>query len=369
MIAVGWLSEQAAHTQFRQSVATVNKKMARSGARYFADWVLRQAEGFLGGFDHDVIIHTTLNPKLQRAAEKYTSAVMSFAKEKRADQVAVLTLSPNGAIRLMVGGSNYDFSQFNRAIQARRQPGSAFKLFIYLAAVESGILPDQRVRDMPIAVQGWKPRNHNRRHLGPMTLREGVARSSNAIAVALAEKVGRDKVIQVARRLGVTSKLGVKPSLALGVYEMRLSELVASYATFANAGRAVEPFGIKKITTPDGRIIYSRPRGISTQVVADRDVKLINDLLYAAVDWGTGQAARIRPPAAGKTGTTQGYRDAWFIGYTGHYVTGVWMGNDNGQPTKGLTGGSLPAQLWKVIMEDVHQDLPYRRLPGVIAKN
>ena len=369
MVAVGWLSARAAHTQFRQSVSTVYRKTPRSGVRYFADWVFRQAEGFLGGIDHDIIIHTTLNPKLQRSGEKYTSTVMRLAKEKRAGQVAALTLSPNGAIRLMVGGSNYDFSQFNRAIQARRQPGSVFKLFIYLAAVESGILPDQRVRDMPIAVQGWKPRNHNRRHLGPMTLREGVARSSNAIAVALAEKVGRDKVVQVARRLGVASKLGVKPSLALGVYEMRLSELVASYATFANAGRAVEPFGIEKISTPDGRVVYSRSSGISTQVVADRDVILINDLLHAALDWGTGKAARIRIPAAGKTGTTQGYRDAWFIGYTGHYVTGVWMGNDNGQPTKGLTGGLLPAQLWKAIMEDAHQDLPYRRLPGVMAKN
>jgi len=369
MVAVGWLSEQVAHSQFRQSVATVNKRVARNGARYFADWVLRQAEGFLGGIDNDVIIHTTLDPKLQRAAEKYTSAVMSFAKEKRAGQVAVLTLSPNGAIRLMVGGSNYDFSQFNRATQARRQPGSAFKLFIYLAAVESGIGPDQRVKDMPIAVQGWKPRNHNRRHLGPITLREGVARSSNAIAVALAEKIGRDKVVQVARRLGVSSKLGSKPSLALGVYEIRLSELVASYATFANAGRAVEPFGIEKISTLDGRILYSRSSSISTKVVADRDVIVMNDLLYAALNWGTGKAARIRPPAAGKTGTTQGYRDAWFIGYTGHYVTGVWMGNDNSQPTKGLTGGSLPAQLWKTIMEDAHQDLPYRRLPGVNAKD
>ncbi len=369
MVAVGWLSEQAAHSQFRQSVVTKDKNMALSGVRYFADWVLRQAKGFLGGFDHDVIIHTTLNPKLQKAGEKFTSEIMRFAKEKNADQVAALTLSPNGAIRLMVGGSNYDYSQFNRAIQARRQPGSAFKLFIYLAALESGILPDQRVRDIPIAVQGWKPRNHNRRHLGLMTLREGVARSSNAIAVALAEKVGRDKVVQVARRLGVGSKLGFKPSIALGVYEMRLSELVASYATFANAGRAVEPFGIEKISTSEGRVLYSRSSGTSTQVVANQNVILINDLLHAALNWGTGKAARIRPPAAGKTGTTQEYRDAWFIGYTGHYVTGVWMGNDNGQPTNGLTGGSLPAQLWKAIMEKAHQNLSYRRLPGVLPNN
>ena len=365
MVGAGYLSKEIMHRQFRKNVKTVTNKISRTGSRYFADWILKRAEGFLGRLDRDLVIHTTLNPILQKSAEKHTSTIMKIAKERNARQAAALAISPNGAIRLMVGGVDYNSSQFNRAIQARRQPGSAFKLFVYLAAVESGLDPDQRVRDMPIAVQGWKPRNYNRKHFGSMTFREGVARSSNSVAVALAERMGRDTVLQVARRLGVTSELGTNPSLALGAYEMRLLELVASYGVFANAGRAVEPFGIKKISTIDGRTIYRRTQGMSNRVVSNQAVILMNNLLYAVLDWGTGKAARIEHPAAGKTGTTQGHRDAWFIGYTSHYVAGIWMGNDNGHPTSRLTGGSLPAKLWRLIMEDAHQGLPYRRLPGI----
>lgn len=368
MVAAGWLQETIAKREYRKYVRTVRHRMPRVNLRYFADWVLRRANGFLGSLNRDVVIRTTLDPALQRWSERHVTDGLAQAKSRQVSQAAFLAMAPTGAIRAMVGGGDYGASQFNRAIQAQRQPGSAFKLFVYLAAVESGMRPDQKVRDAPVEVQGWAPRNHNRRHRGAMTFREGVARSSNAVAVALAERAGRAKVLQAARRLGVASPLGRDPSLALGAYEMSLAELVAAYGVFANDGRAVEPFGIVEIRTPEGRILYRRHRPPPLRLVARRDVHLINDLLHAAVDWGTGRAARLLRPAAGKTGTSQGHRDAWFIGYTGHLTAGVWMGNDDGRPTKGVTGGSLPARLWKAIMEDAHRNLPPRALPGIASK-
>ncbi|HAA90873.1 MAG: penicillin-binding protein [Rhodospirillaceae bacterium] len=368
MVAAGWLSKNSATSQYRKTVRTARRHAPRANLRYFADWVMRRANGFLGGLDTDLIIRTTLDQRLQRSAEKRLASTLRKAKSRQAKQAAVLAMAPDGAVRVMVGGADYGTSQFNRTVQARRQPGSAFKLFVYLAALENGMRPDQRVRDVPVAIDGWSPRNHNRKHRGEMTLREGVARSSNAIAVAIAEQVGRDKVLQAARRLGVASPLGSDPSLALGVYEMTLAELVAAYGVFANGGRAVEPFGILDIRGADGRVLYRRAQAPPLRLVAKNSVRLINDLLHAAVDWGTGRAARLAHPAAGKTGTSQGHRDAWFIGYTGHLTTGVWMGNDDARSMKKITGGSLPARLWKEIMRDAHRNLPVRSLPGVASK-
>jgi penicillin-binding protein 1A len=368
MVAAGWLSEDKAKRNFRKSVSTVRGPSTRLNARYFSDWILTQAKGLIGSTGGDLIIRTTLDATLQRQAERNVKNVLSRAQGRNVSEAAFLSMKPNGAIRAMVGGAAFANSQFNRATQARRQPGSAFKLFVYLAGVESGLKPEDRVYDKPVKVQGWSPRNYSRKHRGAMTLREGAARSSNAVAVAIAEKVGRQKVLQAARRLGVTSKLGSDPSLALGAYEMSLIELVAAYAVIANDGRGVWPFGIVEIRNATNKILYRRQREQAPRVVAQPHVLLINDLLHASMAWGTGRAARLTRPAAGKTGTSQGNRDAWFVGYTRDLVAGVWMGNDNASPMKGVTGGSLPARLWKRIMTRAHWNLPPRPLPGVASK-
>lgn len=321
--------------------------------------------GLVGYITSDLIIRTTLDTTMQKHAERTIETSLRRAKTRNVSEAAFLSMTPNGAIQAMSGGADYGHSQFNRATQAQRQPGSAFKLFVYLAGVENGMRPKDRVHDSPVKVQGWTPRNYSRKHRGAITLREGAARSSNAVAVAVAEKVGRTKVLQAARRLGVTSKLGQDPSLALGAYEMSLIELVAAYAVIANGGHGVWPHGILEIRDSDDKILYRHANERSPRLVASRHVAEMNDLLHAVVAWGTGRSARFSRPMAGKTGTSQGNRDAWFIGYTRDLVGGVWMGNDNATPMKGVTGGSLPAIIWKKIMKEAHRKRPRRALPGV----
>lgn len=368
MVAAGWLSEAKAKRYFRKRVSTFRRPATRLNTRYFSDWILSQAKGLIGSVGEDLVIRTTLDATLQRQAERNVKQVLALAKRRNVSEAAFLAMKPNGAIRAMVGGATFAKSQFNRATQAERQPGSAFKLFVYLAGLESGLKPEERVYDQPVNVQGWSPRNYNRKHRGAMTLREGAARSSNAVAVAVAERVGRQKVLQAARRLGVTSKLGTDPSLALGVYEMKLIELLAAYAVIANDGRGVWPFGILEIRNTANEILYRRQQEQSPRVVAQRHVASLNDILHASMVWGTGRAALLTHPAAGKTGTSQGNRDAWFVGYTRHLVAGVWMGNDDASPMKGVTGGGLPAHLWKRIMTRAHRNFPLRPLPGVVSK-
>ena len=368
MVAVGWLSENKAKQHFRKRVLTVRGPATRLNARYFSDWILSQARGLVGAASGDLIIQTTLDATLQRQAERNVKQILDIAKRRNGSEAAFLSMKPNGAIRAMVGGAAFAKSQFNRTTQAQRQPGSAFKLFVYLAGIESGLKPEDKVYDWPVDIQGWSPRNYNRKHLGEMTLREGAARSSNAVAVAVAERVGRQKVVQTARRLGVTSKLGPDPSLALGAYEMKLIELIAAYAVIANDGLGVWPFGILEIRDTANKVLYRRQQEQAPRIVAQRHVSLMNDLLHASMTWGTGRAARLKRPAAGKTGTSQGNRDAWFIGYTRDLVAGVWMGNDDASPMTGITGGTLPAHLWKRIMIKAHRSRPPRPLPGVSSK-
>ncbi|MGY9106366.1 MAG: transglycosylase domain-containing protein, partial [Alphaproteobacteria bacterium] len=365
MVGAGWISENVARKQFQKSVRTATRKRTRLNVRYFTDWIMGRISGLVGYITSDLIIRTTLDTTMQKHAERTIETSLRRAKTRNVSEAAFLSMTPNGAIQAMSGGADYGHSQFNRATQAQRQPGSAFKLFVYLAGVENGMRPKDRVHDSPVKVQGWTPRNYSRKHRGAITLREGAARSSNAVAVAVAEKVGRTKVLQAARRLGVTSKLGQDPSLALGAYEMSLIELVAAYAVIANGGHGVWPHGILEIRDSDDKILYRHANERSPRLVASRHVAEMNDLLHAVVAWGTGRSARFSRPMAGKTGTSQGNRDAWFIGYTRDLVGGVWMGNDNATPMKGVTGGSLPAIIWKKIMKEAHRKRPRRALPGV----
>jgi penicillin-binding protein 1A len=264
----------------------------------------------------------------------------------------------------MVGGRSYDASQFNRATQALRQPGSAFKPFVYLAGIENGLRPGHKLQDAPVTVDGWSPRNYGRKYQGRVTLREAFALSLNSVAVRVSERAGRDFVAAAARRLGITSKLAVHPSIALGASEVTLIELTGAYATFANQGRGAWPYGILEVRGPDGEVLYARAGGGPGRLVGPRAVEDMTDLMAATVVWGTGKAANPGRPAAGKTGTSQDFRDAWFVGYTAEVVAGVWLGNDDGAAMDRVSGGSLPAALWGRVVARALQGTPPRPLPG-----
>ncbi len=321
---------------------------APAGAGYFANWVEREARDLLGGLSGDVVVRTTLDPALQRLAESVVARRLEAEGETRnVGQAALVAMTPDGAVLAMVGGRDYAASQFNRATQALRQPGSAFKLFVYLAALESGMSPRARIDDAPITVEGWSPRNYDGRFHGPVTLEEAFARSLNTAAVRVSESVGRPEVVKTARRLGLSSRLEATPSLALGTSEVSLLELTGSYATLPNRGFAVRPQGILEMRESSGRSLYRRQQNAGSPVIAQRDAMAIDGMLRATVEWGTGKAAQFDWPAAGKTGTSQESRDAWFIGYTANLVVGVWTGNDDAAPMQDVTGGALPAQIWR----------------------
>ncbi len=353
--------------QARQAMATKpgRPRLASRRARYYADWVMGQIGDFVGRIDSDLTVVTTLDPRLQTIAEDELTEMLADAGAQRgAGQAAFVVLSPDGAVRAMVGGRDYGESQFNRSVQALRQPGSAFKIFVYLAAMESGWRPDDRLPDSPVAVGKWQPRNYGGRYYGDVTLREAFARSLNSVAVRLTERVGRDRVAEVARRLGITSDLKVAPSLALGASEVTLLELTTAYATFANRGRGVWPYGILEIRDVTGRVVYHRRGEGPGRLVGAHNVDQMTNLMTASVEWGTGKAAKIGRPAAGKTGTSQEFRDAWFVGFTRELVAGAWFGNDDGRPMTNVTGGGLPAKLWARIMARALEDQAPQPLAG-----
>lgn len=307
---------------------------------YFADWMSPQAkDAFEAGYG-EVSVPTTLDLALQDHAERVIAAVLKRAGPGGGvPQVALVAMRPNGEVVAMVGGSDYKASPFNRATQARRQPGSAFKLFVYHAAIRNGLRPDDFVDDSPISIGGWSPANYSGTYRGRISLRQAFAQSSNVAAVRLAQSVGADAVVQSARDLGITTELGKDGSLALGSYETTLLELTAAYAAMASGLSPVRPFGL--VDHPP----LARQRPLNPDNRA-----MMLDLLWSAVETGTGRAARLSIPAFGKTGTTQDYRDALFVGMAGDLVTGVWVGNDDNAPMSGVTGGTLPARIWHDFM-------------------
>ena len=275
---------------------------------------------------------------------------MKRGAKKGARQIAMVVMSPDGAVRAMIGGRDYVASQFNRATQALRQPGSAFKPFVFLAALEAGYTPTTKLPDAPVALNGWTPRNFDGRYQGEVTLEHALAQSLNAATVNLSEVIGRRRALSVARRFGVTASMPSGPSLALGAGEVTLLEMTAAYAAFANQGRFVSPYAVEHIQTSADDAIYARDDAPAPQIVEGRIIASLNNMLQAAVESGTGRKARIGRPAAGKTGTSQDFRDAWFIGYTADLVAGVWVGRDDASAMDGVTGGSLPAEIWADFM-------------------
>lgn len=343
MVAAGRLARAEAEAA-KARPAAVGGAYRGAAARYFADWVVDQVPAFVGPAARDLVVRTTLDAAAQRAAEAALAGLGGSA------QAALVAMTPDGAVRAMVGGRDYVASQFNRATQAKRQPGSAFKIAVYAAALEAGYAPDDSFADVPVQVAGWSPRNYGDVYLGEITLTTAFAKSSNSVAVQLAERVGRRRVIEAARRLGITAPLSPQPSLALGAGEVTLLELTGAYAVVASGGRGVIPYGIEEIRGGDGAVLYRRAGSGPGRALSAAVARTLDTLLTAVVREGTGRRAALAGPAAGKTGTSQDFRDAWFIGYRPGLVAGVWLGNDDGAPLPEVTGGTLPAELWRDFM-------------------
>lgn len=363
MMNAGYLNEEGVSLAKKG----VQRVITRSGraSRYFVDWVLERVSGYASAGNRDLVVVTTLDPTLQgRAESQIETSLAGPGKKQGVSQAALVAMSPFGAVRAMVGGRDYSKSQFNRATQARRQPGSAFKPLVYLAGLEAGLTPDSRISDAPVTVNGWTPRNFDGKHSGDMTLANAMAKSVNTVAVRIAAKAGYANVVEVARRLGLTSNLEPTPSLALGVGEVTLTELTGAYAVFSNGGNGVWPYGIEEIRDGANTIIYRRTGSGPGRAVRPEFVAQMNRMLSGVITEGTGKKARIGRPAAGKSGTSQNYRDAWFVGFTADLVTGIWMGNDDNRVTRKVTGGGLPAKTWGAYMAVAHEGVPVNPLPG-----
>ncbi len=344
--------------------ATVASGSENSGVGWFFDYVAEQARAIAGPANYDIVVRTTLDQKLQRDAEAAIRSVLTVdAKVDGALQAALIAYDNDGALRAMVGGRSYLESQFNRATQAKRQPGSAFKPVVYAAGFENGLTPQTRLVDEPINIAGWKPENYDKTYRGSMRVSEAVARSINTIAVQVSERVGRSKVIQMARRLGISSDIPqAEAGIALGGFSASLEELTAAYLPFAAGGLGVRPYAIDEIADGRGEVLYTRSPRAPSAAIDKKVAENVTHVLYQVMTNGTGRRANLgNRQAAGKTGTTNDWRDAWFIGYTAQMTAGVWVGNDDFQPMDKVTGGTLPAAIWKNFMTAAHQDL--ERLP------
>ncbi|MEA2780736.1 MAG: penicillin-binding protein [Rhodospirillaceae bacterium] len=361
MVAAGYMSDRDAQRAAAQGVANLKTPPAASG-QYYADWVLDQVSGYVNYTDRDLVVVTTIDPQAQQGAEATVSKVLASDAAKNADQAAVVAMSPDGAVRALVGGRDYGDSQFNRATQALRQPGSAFKLFVFLAGMEAGLRPDDKLVDGPVSVGNWRPNNFDDRYYGTVTLREAFARSLNSVAVQVSERVGRSRVVETAHRLGITADLSATPSIALGASGVSLLEMTSAYAAFANRGNGVWPYGIEQILDAQGKVLYQRSGSGPGQVVGARAAGEMLDIMQSVVSWGTGRTAQMDRPVAGKTGTSQDYRDAWFIGFTADLVTGVWVGNDDNTPMNKVTGGTVPTRIWHDFMVLAEAGRPVRPL-------
>ena len=365
MVQAGYLDAGAAAGARARPATLKARRATRRAARYFAQWLLGEVAAYVGHVRRDITVVTTLDRKTQAAAETaIAKALAGEGRARAAGQAALVALSPDGAVRALVGGRDFGQSQFNRATQARRQPSSAFKPFVYLAALESGLRPDSRFDDRPITIDGWRPRNYSGKYLGSVTMAEALARSINSVAVQVSERVGRTKVIATARRLGITSPLAARPSIALGASEVTLMELTGAYATFANGGLGVVPYGVQEIRDRAGRVLYRRAGSGLGRVAPPLAIADMNKMLARVLTEGTGRAARPDRPAAGKTGTSQDFRDAWFVGYTAELVAGIWFGNDDEKPMKRVTGGGLPARTWRAFITAALAGRPPRALPA-----
>jgi penicillin-binding protein 1A len=356
-VVLGLMQEQGyitpAEAKVDVSAVQLKEQAGQNSVRYFTDWVLPQLDIILPETYEPIEVWTTLDIGMQRAA---TAAIE--ANTPKGAQGALVSLDRDGAILAMVGGTDYVASNYNRATAALRQPGSAWKLFVYLAALEAGYKPEDKVNDTPVTIDGWSPRNANGRNVGETDLRTAFAFSINTVAAQLGDEVGFGTVASMARRFGVDSKVDTYPSMVLGSSEVRVIEMVRAFAGIAAKGSPIEPYGIVKVTSASGEVLYRREEQRAPPAVPDYVVAGMTDLLQAAVKTGTGRAADIGRPVAGKTGTTSSNKDGWFIGFSSGITTGVWMGRDDAKAVGGLQGGRAPAQAFAAYMRYAVKDRP-----------
>ena len=356
MVAAGYIDEARAAAARAHPAELAVPPETEPGQNYFVDTAESELKRLVGSPPMDLGADTTLDPRLQDAAERVIGKWLGQEGARRhVGQAALVALAPDGAVLALVGGRDYAQSQFNRAVQAQRQAGSLFKIFVYLAAFNAGYTPSSVVVDQPVTIGDWQPKNYETGYRGPVTLRTAFAQSINTVAVQLTQAVGVERVIDIARSLGIHTELPAVPSLALGSAEVSLLDMTAAMDAIAVDSKAIEPYTIRRIRTGTRALLYTRPDTVAERPDWNRNALV--QLLEAVVTNGTGQAARLDRRTAGKTGTTQDYRDAWFIGFTSDIVVGVWVGNDDDRPTDGVVGGDLPAKIWHDYVEGAERIL------------
>jgi penicillin-binding protein 1A len=373
MVQIKAITPQQRDQAFAQPVR-VSRTLANQRAQYFVDWVDADVRALLGKRNDDVlqqdlVVETTLDLPIQADAERaIQQGAGPDAKARGVEQAALAALDGEGRVRAYVGGVDYGDSQFDRASGARRQAGSAFKPFVYLTAMESGMTPDTPVIDEPIKIGDWEPHNFTGRYLGPITLQTALAQSINTVAARIANQVGTQNVARTAHRLGIVSPIQTDPSMALGAVEVSPLEMAQAYAAFGNGGYAVKAYGVERIRTATGKVLYDHgvAKPARVRVIGSPAINEMNQMLRQVLISGSGASARIGGyDLAGKTGTTSDYRDAWFVGYTGGFVASVWVGKDNNTPMKAVTGGAFPARIWKSFMLGALPKLKITAIPGV----
>jgi penicillin-binding protein 1A len=370
MREAGFISEATAQAAIGKP-AQIARVGGAGSVNYVADWVMDILDDLVGRYEEDLVVETTIDSKLQATAEQALVESLDAKGEKLdVEQGALIAMTPAGAVRALVGGRNYAESQFNRAIAAKRQPGSAFKPFVYLAAIERGMTPETLRDDRPINVRGWRPENFTRNYAGAVPLSRALAQSLNTVAVRLALEVSPKAVTQTAHRLGIASKLEANASIALGTSEVSMLEMVSAFAPFANGGEAIIPYVVARVRAAKGQakgqVKYTHAGGTLGRVIDPVYVGMMNRMLRETLVSGTARSADLPHwRAAGKTGTSQDFRDAWFIGYTPHLVTAVWLGNDDSSATRKSSGSGLPVDIWSRVMKAAHQGATPADLPGV----
>lgn len=318
----------------------------QDSVRYFTDWALPQLDNLIDETEKAIDVWTTIDLGMQRAAN---AAIQQNVP--RGAQGALVSIDRDGAVRAMVGGTDYASSNYNRAVTAVRQPGSAWKLFVYLAALEAGYRPEDKVVDEPVTIGGWTPRNSGGSFAGEITLRTAFAYSKNTVAATLGEEIGTSSVASMARRFGITTPISTTPSMVLGTSDVRVIDMTRAFAAVSARGRSVTPYAITKVTTIDGDVIYRHKPSREVQLVEEYVAAAMTDLMQSAVATGTGRAAAIGRPVAGKTGTTSSNKDGWFLGFSSGLTTGVWMGRDDARAVGNLQGGTAPARAWSNFMQ------------------
>ena len=369
MVEAGFMTDGQVIGARRHPADVIEHAALPGSPDYFLDWAFEEVKRFDRGGDRVLTVRTTIDVAMERAAqEAIESTLRQSGTSFRVKQAALVAVEPDGAVRAMIGGRDYGESQFNRATDALRQPGSSFKPFVYTTAMMNGFTPASIVRDAPICIGDWCPRNYSGGYSGPVSLTTALVKSINVIPVRLAQAIGRDKIVEVAHAMGLTTELRITRSLPLGASEVTVVDMAGAYAVLANGGYKATPYAFTQIINSSDEVIYDRRRDAppTERVLDEATVTAMNGILVQVPEWGTGRRAKLDGiRTAGKTGTTSAYRDAWFVGFTGNMVAALWFGNDGYQPTRRLTGGRLPAETWKEFMTFAHRGVQLKPIPFI----